>query len=107
MENLDLYGIRDNQLRFLASYLTNREQKLKIINDNQSFLSLEETISLDVPQGSIIGPLLFVLHINDLPMSVFDNFCKPLMYDDITNILITTSDLNCAIPEITSVTETV
>lgn len=105
LEILNLYGIRDNQL--LKCFLMNRKQKVKINNKNQSFLSPEEAVSLVLPQGSILWPLMFVLYINDLATSVCDDFCEPLIYADDTNILVTASYLNCAILKITSVVETV
>ena len=44
--------------------------------------SASEAVSTGVPQGSILGPLLFILHINDLPEVVSD--CNILMYADDT-----------------------
>ena len=60
------FGIGGNLLRFLVSYLTNREQCVKV----ESCLSSWASISSGVPQGSILGPLLFLVFINDLPAGV-------------------------------------
>ena len=59
---LSAYNFSDEALSYIYSYLTNRRQCVRI-NNIQSQL---ETIILGVPQGSIFGPILFNLSINDL-----------------------------------------
>ena len=61
-----VYGFRGNLLRWFRSYLTNREQCVTVLGAKSNLLS----ITSGVPQGSILGPALFLLYINDLPSSV-------------------------------------
>ena len=77
---LELCGIKDQALSFLNSYLSNRSQKCQI----NGFLSSEKVIRCGVPQGSILGPLLFLLYINDLPQCLSKT--KPRLFADDTNL---------------------
>lgn len=56
------YGIRGNCLSLMVNYLKNRKQAVKI----NGTLSEDKTVSIGVPQGTILGPLLFIIYINDL-----------------------------------------
>lgn len=66
LSKLYYYGVRGIALDMFTSYLTNRRQ---IISFNGK-LSRTEKVSSGVPQGSILGPLLFVVYINDLPSNI-------------------------------------
>ena len=59
------YGIRGNALKLIESYLADREQCVQVNNATSDF----EFIKHGVPQGSILGPLLFLLYINDISES--------------------------------------
>ena len=80
LKKLACYGADHSVLKWFTSYLTNRGQKCYV----NGHLSNIQSISYGVPQGSIIGPLLFLLYINDLPNCLSEG--SPRMFADDTNI---------------------
>jgi hypothetical protein len=69
-------GIRGNVLRWIVSFLNNRRQKVVLPGGSSSWMN----VTSGVPQGSILGPILFLLYVNDLPDSV--NSTAKLFADD-------------------------
>ena len=78
LHKLSVLGILDREHKWFENYLSARTQVVRF----QGVLSESEPIVTGVPQGSILGPLLFVIHVNDLPDIV--RHCSILMYADDT-----------------------
>ena len=83
---LEHYGIRDVALQWIKSYFSCRRQFVQI----DQTCSSTQTIKCGVPQGSILGPLFFILYINDLPRA--SKLTEPLLFADDTSIFFSHSN---------------
>ena len=79
LKKLKYYKISEETISWFSSYLLGRKHKVFVNNT----LSESENILCGVPQGSILGPLLFLLFINDLPLDI-NNVLTDLYADDTT-----------------------
>ena len=80
LNKLKYYGVIGTPLQLIKSYLTDRNQFVQIDNTKSSILHLKT----GVPQGSILGPLLFLIYINDFPRA--SNYFSLIMYADDTTL---------------------
>ena len=87
LQKLAKYGVDQDALKWFKSYLKNHLQRCNVNNH----LSSATPLNCGVPQGSIIGPLLFLIYINDLPNCLSLGF--PRMYADDTNVTFAASDM--------------
>ena len=87
MNKLNYYGISDIELQWFRSYLTNRLQYVEIDNVKSS----SQYITAGVPPGSILGPLFFLIYMNDIP--VCSSLFSFLSFADATPLVIHTNYL--------------
>jgi hypothetical protein len=85
---LEYYGIRGTSKQWFMDYLNNRTQYVYLKGCKSNALK----ISCGVPQGSILGPLLFLLFINDLSMT--SSILKYILFADDTNVFLSHNSLN-------------
>ena len=88
LQKLSIYGIRGVTLDWFRSYLTSRKQ----YTEYRSVASQQNSILCGVPQGSILGPLLFLIYVNDIVKCC--NNCTPVLFADDTNLIFSHKNLN-------------
>ena len=77
---LKYYGINSNSLQLLENYLTNRKQYIEFEKHKSDL----KNITIGVPQGSILGPLFFIIYINDIVLA--PKIFTPIIYADDTTL---------------------
>jgi hypothetical protein len=82
LAKLNHYGVKDKSLDVLQSYLSNRTQ----CTDVDGSKSVEMLVKMGVPQGSILGPFLFLIYVNDLPYTL-EGLTNTVLFADDTSLL--------------------
>jgi hypothetical protein len=88
LTKLEFYGITGIMYKLIKSYLQGRYQRVVLNNHSSSSCSKCGEMTHGVPQGSILGPLLFLLYVNDLPQITNEN-SRIVLYADDTSVFIT------------------
>ena len=96
LSKLDLYGIRGSENQWFRSYLSNRKQRVFVNGVESNFLS----VNSGVPQGSILGPFLFLIYINDFAKAT--NYFSLRLFADDTSLTATGKDLDVLLQRINS-----
>ena len=96
LSKLDVYGIRGNENLRFRSYLSNRKQKVFVNGVESNFL----LVNSGVPQGSILGPHLFLIYINDFEKAT--NYFSLRLFADDTSLTATGKDLDVLLQRINS-----
>ena len=88
IHKLKYYGIRGKCLNWFESYLNNRQQFTVVNGTNSKY----NTVRCGVPQGSILGPLLFLIYVNDLPQC--SQSLHYILFADDTSVFVSGNDLS-------------
>jgi hypothetical protein len=91
LSKMEFYGISGKANNLIKSYLQNRYQRVLVDFYSKRYYAEWESVIDEVPQGSILGPLLFLLYVNDLP-NVISDISNPFLPADDTSLIITNSD---------------
>ena len=76
LHKINNYGITGSTFHWISNFLTKRKQRVVVDGENSEWIYVKS----GVPQGTVFGPLLFLMHINDLPINI--NSTVRLFADD-------------------------
>ena len=94
LSKLELYGIRGNALSWFESYLTDRKlrAKCRTVSNMKETMSKEYPVEYGTPQGSCLGPLIFLIFVNDLHLHL--QHSEGVQFTDDTTLLFRHRNLN-------------
>ena len=95
LEKLEILGFQQKAISLIESYMSNRTQKVDLQNTSSDWIDLHQ----GVPQGTILGPLLFNLYVNSMQSAIQDS-CELVQYADDTFLFVFHECLNTAISQL-------
>ena len=101
IDKLRYYGLKGNSLNWFKSYLSNRKQYVEYNNSQSSYAN----VSTGVPQGSILGPLLFIIYMNDIAKVTYK--FRFVLYADDTSLVEPIGTFNADYNNCTNVSESI
>ena len=91
LSKMEFYCMSGKANNLIKSYLQDRYQRILVGIDLKKYYYEWGTVTDGIPEGSLLGPLLFLLYVNDIP-NVIADISNPVLYADNTSLIITNSD---------------